>query len=89
MHSYSTMSEPPQDAVGQGGKGITEGCLGGVLCVGGVVGVVGAFHARDWAKNDFSGYETFVAGAETFAFVAGAVALLGLALIIAGLVRSK
>ena len=74
------MSEPPQDAVGQGGKGITEGCLGGVLCVGGVVGVVGAFSARDWAKNDFSGYETFVAGA---------VALLGLALIIAGLVRSK
>ena len=40
-------------------------------------------------KSFVSGYETFVAGAETFAFVAGAVALLGLALIIAGLVRSK
>jgi hypothetical protein len=86
-------------AMGQGGKDNNLGVLGGVLFVGGVVGVVGAFASRDKAQSASDGI-TFLSGSrnyskidssgyETFAFVAGAVALLGLGLIIAGLARNK
>ena len=88
-----------KDAAGQGGKDNNLGVLGGVLFVGGVVGVVGAFSSRDQAQSAsdgitlLSGSRNYTkinsSGYETFAFVAGAVALLGLGLIIAGLSRNK
>ena len=75
------------------------GCFGGVLFAGGVVGVLGAYGARNNEQKSSDGL-TFLSGSrrytpidssgyEAFAFVAGAVALLGLGLIIAGLSRKK
>lgn len=75
------------------------GCFGGVLFAGGVVGVLGAYGARNNEQKSSDGL-TFLSGSrrytpidssgyDTFAFVAGAVALLGLGLIIAGLSRKK
>ena len=88
-----------KDAAGQGGKDNNLGVLGSVLFVGGVVGVVGAFSSRDQAQSAsdgitlLSGSRNYTkinsSGYETFDFVAGAVALLGLGLIIAGLSRNK
>ena len=75
------------------------GCFGGVLFAGGVVGVLGAYGARNNEQRGSDGL-TFLSGSrrytpidssgyDAFAFVAGAVALLGLGLIIAGLSRKK
>ena len=75
------------------------GCFGGVLFVGGVVGVLGAYSSRNNEQRGSDGL-TFLSGSrrytpidssgyDAFAFVAGAVALLGLGLIIAGLSRKK
>ena len=75
------------------------GCFGGVLFAGGVVGVLGAYGARNNAQSSSDGL-TFLSGSrrytpvdssgyDAFAFVSGAVALLGLGLIIAGLSRKK
>jgi hypothetical protein len=75
------------------------GCFGGVLFAGGVVGVLGAYGARNNEQRSSDGL-TFLSGSrrytpidssgyDAFAFVAGAVALLGLGLIIAGLSRKK
>ncbi len=86
-------------SMGQGAKDNNLGVLGGVLFVSGVVGVVGAFASRDKAQSASDGI-TFLSGSrnytkidssgyEAFAFVAGAIALLGLGLIIAGLARNK
>lgn len=83
-------------------KGAEEnnlGCFGGVLFVGGVVGVLGAYGARNNEQRGSDGL-TFLSGSrrytpidssgyDAFAFVAGAIALLGLGLIIAGLSRKK
>jgi len=87
---------------GSPSKGAEEnnlGCFGGVLFVGGVVGVIGAYSARNNEQRGSDGL-TFLSGSrrytpidssgyDAFAFVAGAVALLGLGLIIAGLSRKK
>ncbi len=86
-------------SMGQGGKDNNLGVLGGVLFVSGVVGVVGAFASRDKAQSASDGI-TFLSGSrnytkidssgyEAFAFVAGAIALLGLGLIVAGLSKNK
>lgn len=75
------------------------GCFGGALFVGGVIAVLGAFSSRNNAQRASDGL-TFLSGSrrytpidssgyDAFAFVAGAVALLGLGLIIAGLARKK
>ena len=83
-------------------KGAEEnnlGCYGGVLFVGGVIGVIGTYISRNKAQSASDGL-TFLSGSrrytsidssgyDAFAFVAGAVALLGLGLIIAGLARKK
>jgi len=74
--------------------------VGGWLFAVGVVAVPGAYFARNNAQSESDKYwegmshrgpypKIDSSGYETFAFVAGAVALLGLGLIIAGLVRSK
>lgn len=75
------------------------GCFGGVLFAGGVVGVLGAYGARNNEQRAsdgmtlLSGSRRYTAidssGYDAFAFVAGAVALLGLGLIIAGFARKK
>ena len=89
-------------AKGAPGKDAEEnnlGCFGGVLFAGGVVGVLGAYGARNNEQRGSDGL-TFLSGSrrytpidssgyDAFAFVSGAVALLGLGLIIAGLSRKK
>ena len=75
-----------------------------VLFVSGVAGVLGAYFARNDAQSEsetglvsgrgFSAHwgpypQIDSSGYYAFAFVAGAIALLGLGRIIAGLVRSK
>lgn len=75
------------------------GLVGGVLFVGGILCVLGAFSSRNKAQEASDGL-TFLAGSrnytqidssgyQAFAFVAGAVALLGLGLIVAGLSKKK
>lgn len=86
---------------GQGKEGEENnlGCFGGALFVGGVVAVLGAYSSRNNAQRASDGL-TFLSGSrrytaidssgyDAFTFVAGAVALLGLGLIIAGLARKK
>ena len=81
-----------------GGNGL--GCLGGLLFVGGVAVVLNAFSSRDQEQRQHNGVFGYIPGTRTYekidssgyeavAFIAGAVALLGLGLIIAGLSRKK
>lgn len=75
------------------------GLIGGVLFIGGIFCVLGAFSSRNKAQQASDGL-TFLSGSRNytpidssgyqgFAFVAGAVALLGLGLIVAGLSKKK
>lgn len=85
----------------QGGKPEENnlGCVGGALFVGGILAVLGAYSSRNKAQMASDGL-TLLSGSrrytpidssgyDSFAFVAGAVALLGLGLIIAGLSKRK
>jgi hypothetical protein len=73
--------------------------VGGWLFAGGVVAVLGAYFARNDAQSESEKWVRILhrgpypqidsSGYYAFAFVAGAIALLGLALIIAGLARNK
>ena len=85
----------------QGGKPEENnfGCVGGALFVGGILSVLGAYSSRNKAQMASDGL-TLLSGSrrytpidssgyDAFAFVAGAVALLGLGLIIAGLSKRK
>ena len=85
---------PSKDA-----EGNNLGCIGGVLFAGGVIGVLVAYGNRN-NKQSSSDAITFAAGSRRYtsidssgydavAFVAVAIALLGLGLIIAGLSRKK
>lgn len=75
------------------------GCLGGALFVGGVAAVLLAYNSRnneqrksdalEWASGSRRYTPIDSSGYDAFAFVAGAAALLGLALIIVGLSRKK
>jgi len=92
--------ERAKGAPSTGVDGGTLGCLGGVLFVGGVVVVLNSFSSRDKEQRQHNGVFGYIPGTreyekidtsgyEAVAFVAGAVALLGLGLIIAGLSRKK
>jgi hypothetical protein len=81
-----------------GGNGL--GGLGGLLFVGGVVVVLNAFSSRDQEQRLHNGLFGYIPGTRTYekidssgyeavAFVAGAIALLGLGLIVAWLARKK
>ena len=85
---------PSKDA-----EGNNLGCIGGVFFAGGVIGVLVAYGSRNNAQRT-SDALTFASGSRRYtsidssvydavAFVAVAVALLGLGLIIAGLSRKK
>ena len=91
--------EKAKGAKDKEGEGNNLGCFGGALFVGGVVAVLWAYSSRNIAQRASDGL-TFLSGSrryapidssgyDAFAFVAGAVALLGLGLIIAGLARKK
>jgi hypothetical protein len=79
--------------------GCNLGLLGGALFAGGVVAVLLAYNARnneqrksdalEWATGSRRYTPIDSSGYDAFAFVAGAAALLGLALIIVGLSRKK
>jgi TctA family transporter len=92
--------ERAKGAPSTGIDGSTLGCLGGVLFVGGVVVVLNSFSSRDKEQRQHNGLFGYIPGTreyekidtsgyEAVAFVAGAVALLGLGLVIAGLSRRK
>jgi hypothetical protein len=84
----------------KGGDGGTLGCVGGVLFVGGVLAVLNAFSSRDKEQSIHNGIYGYIPGTRTYekidssgyeavAFVAGAIALLGIGLIVAWLSRRK
>ena len=88
------MSEPPQTFK------INLGWFGWVFFVGGVVGALQSFSSRDTAQKLQNGWKGYIPGTriyekidsssyEAFAFVAVAIALLGLGLIVAELQRKK
>lgn len=92
--------ERAKGAPSTGVDGSTLGCLGAVLFVGGVVVVLNTFSSRNKEQRQHNGVFGYIPGTreyekidtsgyEAVAFVAGAVALLGLGLIIAGLSRKK
>ena len=92
--------ERAKGAPGTGVDGGTLGCIGGVLFVGGVVVVLNSFSSRDKEQRQHNGLFGYIPGTreyekidasgyEAVAFVAGAVALLGLGLIVAWLSRKK
>ncbi len=85
---------PSKDA-----EGNNLGCIGGVFFAGGVIGVLVAYGSRNNEQRT-SDALTFASGSRRYtpidsagydavAFVAGAIALLGLGLIVAGLSRKK
>ena len=97
---YRLAEERARGAPSKGASGNGLGCFGGLLFVGGVVGALNSFSARDKAQSMHNGVFGYIPGTreyekidsssyEAFAFVAGAVALLGIGLIIAGLMRRK